>query len=116
MAKKVSKVESKEKVECNDKFCPRHGKDKIKTRGRVFEGNVVKKLPGRVTIVFDRVVKVPKYERFEKRRTKIHARLTECMNDVEEGDLIQVSETRPISKTIHFIVTQIVRKREDKEQ
>ncbi len=114
MTKNTSNIESKEKEECKDRFCPIHGKDKLKTRGRVFEGNVVKKLPGRVTIIFDRVVKVAKYERYEKRRTKLHARLTACMNDVGEGDLIEISETRPVSKTIHFIVTKIVRKKEEK--
>ena len=103
-------------LECKDRLCPIHGVKglRIKTRGRVFEGAVVKKLPGRVTIQFERVLYLRKYERYEKRRTKLHARLPDCMkDDVNVGDVIQLGETRPISKMIHFIVTKVVwRKRE----
>tara|TARA_Y100000310_G_scaffold265631_1_gene276770 strand:- start:7914 stop:8261 length:348 start_codon:yes stop_codon:yes gene_type:complete len=99
-----------EKVECNDRLCPKHGDKKLKLRGRIFEGEILKKLPGRVTIQFERMVKVPKYERYEKRKTKLHARLPDCMkNGVNVGDLIQISETRPISKMIHFVVISIIK-------
>lgn len=111
-----TKETKQEKVECKDKFCPLHGKDKLKIRGRVFEGNVVKKLPGRVTIVFERVLSVPKYERYEKRKTKIQARLADCMNGIQVGDLIEIGETRPISKTIHFVVTKLVKKKEENNE
>lgn len=116
--KKQDKKDAKDlkKVSCNDRLCPWHGDRKLKLRGRKFQGEVVKVLPGRVTISFERMIKLPKYERFEKRRTKIHARLTECMQgDVAVGDLIEISETRAISKMIHFVVSKVVRKREAKE-
>ena len=62
------------------------------------------------------MISLPKYERYEKRKTKIHARLPDCMkDDVAVGDLIQIAETRPISKTIHFVVSKVVRKLEVKE-
>ena len=113
MAEKKTKIEN---VVCNDRLCPVHGKDKLRMRGRTFEGEVVRKLSGRVVIQFDRMMKLPKYERYEKRKTKIHARLPDCMkDDVQIGDLIQVSETRPISKMIHFVVSKVVRKLEVKE-
>jgi len=103
------------KVECKDRLCPIHGDRKLKMRGRTFEGKVIRKLHGRVTIQFERMLKVAKYERYEKRRTKIHARLPDCMkDDVTVGDLIQIAETRPISKMIHFIVSKVVRKLEEK--
>lgn len=103
-------------VSCSDRFCPVHGKDKLKMRGRTFEGNVIRKLPGRVTIEFERMIKLPKYERYEKRRTKVHARLPDCMKDeVEVNDRIEIAETRPISKMIHFVVSKVVRKRGKKE-
>jgi len=103
------------KVECKDRLCPLHGDRKLKMRGRTFEGVVVKKLAGRVTIQFERMLKLPKYERYEKRRTKIHARLPDCMKDeVGVGDLILIAETRPISKMIHFVVSKVVRKVEVK--
>ena len=111
--KKTTKTAKKAemKVECKDRLCPKHGDKKLKMRGRVFEGKVIKKLPGRVTIQFERMLKIPKYERYEKRKTKIHARLPDCMkNDVAVDDLIQIVETRPISKMIHFVVSKVVRK------
>ncbi|MCK5321079.1 30S ribosomal protein S17 [Candidatus Pacearchaeota archaeon] len=104
------------KVECKDRLCPTHGDRKLKMRGRTFEGVVVKKLPGRITIQFERMLKLSKYERYEKRKTKIHARLPNCMSDnVEVGDLIQIAETRPISKMIHFVVSKVIKTKEKKE-
>ena len=113
---KAKTTKTVETVDCKDRLCPIHGDRKLKMRGRTFEGIVIRKLPGRVTIQFERMLKIPKYERYEKRKTKIHARLSDCMkDDVNEGDLIQIAETRPISKMIHFIVSKVVRKLEVKE-
>ena len=73
----------------------------------VYQGEVIKKLPGRVTIQFERTLYVRKYERFEKRKTKLHARLSDCMKDeINVGDKIEIAETRPISKMIHFVVVK----------
>ena len=112
--KKVTgkKVITEEKTGvCKDRLCPTHGDKKLKMRGRIFQGEVVKVLSGRVSIQFERMLKLPKYERYEKRRTKIHARLPDCMkDDVAVGDLIEIAETRPISKMIHFVVSKVVRK------
>jgi ribosomal protein S17 len=94
--KKMAEVKKKTKkaavkVDCKDRLCPIHGDRKLKMRGRTFGGVVVKKLPGRVSIQFERMLKLPKYERYEKRRTKIHARLSDCMKDeVGVGDLVQM--------------------------
>ena len=117
MAEKRKKEEGvrKKDVECKDRLCPFHGDKKLKLRGRVFQGEVVKVLPGRVTISFERMIKLAKYERYEKRKTKIHARLPDCMKaEVAVGDLIEIAETRPISKMIHFVVSRVVRKLEVK--
>ena len=104
--------QNKEQIECKDRLCPFHGKDKLKLRGRTFQGKVIKKLDGRVTIGFERMLKVKKYERYEKRNTKVHARLPDCLrNDINLGDLIEVSETRAISKTIHFVVSKLIREK-----
>lgn len=115
MAKKVSKKKVEERTECRDRLCPVHGDKKLKLHGRVFEGVVINKLHGRVKIEFERIIKVSKYERYEKRRTRIHARLPECLSrEVEEGDLIRIGETRPISKTINFVVVEVIKKKEEK--
>jgi small subunit ribosomal protein S17 len=108
-----AKADKLGKMNCKDRLCPKHGDRKLKMRGRVFQGKIVKVLPGRVSIEFERMLKLPKYERFEKRKTKIHARLPDCMSDeVTIGDLIEIAETRPISKMIHFVVARVVRKME----
>jgi len=109
MAEKKKKTEEKV-VECKDKLCPFHGSEKLKMRGRIFQGPVTKKLPGRLTIEFERMIKNSKYERYEKRKTKLHARLPDCLKgDIQEGDVVEIAEVRPISKTIHFVVTKLVR-------
>ncbi len=99
---------------CADKFCPFHGKEAVKLRGRIFEGEVINKLPGRVKIQFDRFNYISKYERFDKRRTKLHARLPDCLREqVHMGDWIQITECRPLSKIIHFIVTKKIRSKHE---
>ena len=97
-------------VSCADKFCPIHGVDKLKLRGRIFQGVVIGKLHGRVTIEFERILKVRKYERYEKRRTKLHARLPDCLApEINIGDLIEIAECRPLSKIIHFVVVRKIK-------
>lgn len=81
----------------------------VGTRGRTFEGFVTKKFPTRVVVEFERTVFVQKYERYYKKKTRLHARLPEGMK-VEIGDYIKVRECRPLSKIIHFIVLNVVRK------
>ncbi len=40
----------------------------ISTRGRIFKGIVTRKFNKRVAIEFDRTVKIPKFERFMKKK------------------------------------------------
>jgi small subunit ribosomal protein S17 len=92
-------------INCNDKFCPLHGHTSL--RGRTFKGKVIRKFPKRVCIEFERTIYIKKYERYSKRKTKLHARLPECMaHDIDIGDYIEIMECRPISKIIHFIVVK----------
>lgn len=93
---------------CNDPDCHIHGS--LKTRGRFFEGKVIRKFPKRVVIEFERTVFIRKYERYKKSRTKIHARLPDCMKDsINLGDYIRVQECRTLSKIIHFAVIEKIR-------
>lgn len=97
---------------CNDIKCHIHGK--LKARGKIFEGTVIRKFSKRVTIEFERMVYVKKYERYLKSRTKIHARLPDCMaQNINIGDYIKVMECRPLSKIIHFVVIDKIRSREE---
>ncbi|MAG11124.1 30S ribosomal protein S17 [Candidatus Pacearchaeota archaeon] len=53
------------------------------------------------------MIYIRKYERYTRLRTKIHARLPECMEKkVDIGDLIKIQECRPLSKIIHFVVIE----------
>jgi len=86
----------------------------IATRGRTFEGKVIRKFPKRITIEFERMVYVKKYERYSRFRTKIHARLPENLEkDINMGDLIQVRECRPLSKILHFLVIKKIKNAEE---
>jgi|TARA_Y100000294_G_scaffold174790_2_gene193508 small subunit ribosomal protein S17 len=87
------------------------GKKLVGTRGRVFQGEVVKKFDTRVVIEFERTVRIAKYERYAKKKTRIHAKIPENM-EVELGDFVKVRECRPLSKIIHFMVTEVRRKKE----
>jgi len=98
-------------ISCADKTCPVHGT--LKSRGRIFKGYVTKKFPKRIVVEFERIVPVRKYERYAKRKTKIHARLPDCMEDlVSVGDYVVVQECRPLSKIIHFIFLKKVKEGE----
>ena len=107
MKEKTQEKESKLSVgtlkNCGDRNCHLHGN--LKARGRVFEGRVVKKLHKRISIEFERMIYVRKYERYAKSKVRIHARLPDCMEEfIHVGDLIKVKECRPLSKIIHFVV------------
>ena len=93
---------------CKDKDCSFHGK--LKIRGRTFEGKVIKKFPRRITIGFERMIYIKKYERYAKSKTKIHARLPMCIeNNIDVGDTVLVRECRPLSKIIHFVVIKKIK-------
>jgi small subunit ribosomal protein S17 len=112
---KTEKTLDKVGTSCEDTNCPNHGS--LKIRGRTFEGRVIRKLPKRVAIEFERMVYVRKYERYARFKTRIHARLPACMeNEVNVGDLIKVGECRPLSKIIHFVVlNKIIEAKGDKK-
>ena len=99
-------TERKTKEVCNDFACPKHGQ--ISLRGRSFKGTIIKKFPKRIVVELERTVRIAKYERFTKKKTRLHARIPENM-DLHVGDLVKVRECRPLSKIIHFIVTDVIK-------
>jgi small subunit ribosomal protein S17 len=77
-------------------------------RGEQHEGKVISnKMEKSATVKWQYTQSVPKYERYERRNTKITAHVPEEI-DVEEGDTVKVSETRQISKTKSHIITEVV--------
>ena len=101
-------VKTVKNLECNDPKCHVHGN--LKIRGRSFEGIVTKKFSKRITIGFERMIYIRKYERYAKKKGKIHARLPDCMsNQINIGDFVKVRECRPLSKIIHFAVIEKIK-------
>lgn len=102
LAGKMEKGKTTDKDICNDIACPVHGN--LSIRGRTFNGKVIKKFHKRIVIEFERTVYVRKYERYVKYKTKIHARLPPCMEkEVDVGDYVKVQECRPLSKIVHSV-------------
>jgi len=97
---------------CEDKKCPFHGN--LKVRGKIIEGKVVS-AKAQKTVVIERnyLHYVPKYERYERRHSRISAYNPECI-DAKEGDIVKIAECRPLSKTKAFVVIEIVKRGEEK--
>jgi small subunit ribosomal protein S17 len=100
---------------CMDDKCPFHGT--LSVRGRVFRGTVIKKFPKRAVIEFERTLYIPKYERFAKSKTKLHAKLPDCLDkEINIGDYIEIRECRKLSKIISFVVMKKIRSSGEKSE
>ena len=74
---------------------------------RTVEGRVVSnKMNKTVTILVERQVKHPLYGKYIRRSTKLHAH--DETNACNEGDVVRVTECRPMSKTKNWRVVEIV--------
>lgn len=97
-------VKAPDKTCEGDGNCPFHGERNV--RGRVFVGKVIRaKIPRCVTVEWSGKRFIPKYERYEKIRTRVKAHNPECISAVE-GDTVKIIETRKISKTKNFVVVE----------
>lgn len=63
------------------------------------------KMDKTVVVLVERKVKHPKYGKFIKRSTKLHAHTEQQINI---GDIVRIHETRPISKTKSWEVLEVV--------
>lgn len=74
---------------------------------RTVEGRVVSnKMHKTVTVLVERQVKHSLYGKYIRRSTKLHAHDEE--NTCQEGDVVRLVETRPLSKTKTWRVVDIV--------
>jgi len=74
---------------------------------RKLVGRVVSnKLNKTVTVLVERKVKHPVYGKYVVRSTKLHAH--DEKNALNEGDLVEIAESRPMSRTKTWIVTRVV--------
>jgi small subunit ribosomal protein S17 len=70
-------------------------------------GRVVSsKMDKTVTVLLERQVKHELYGKYIKRSTKVHAH--DEANDCGEGDLVKITEARPISKSKSWRVVEIL--------
>ena len=91
---------------CTDKKCPFHGE--INVKKEFIKGKIVKKdINHSATIEWSRSSYVPKYERYEVKRSKMRTHNPECI-DAEVGQMVVVAKTRPLSKMKHFVIIQII--------
>lgn len=89
---------------CDDDNCPFHGK--LSVRGRVIQGVVDSTQMDKSVIVRkDHFNYIPKYERYEKRKSHYPSHLPPCI-DVEEGDEVKIMECNPISKSKSYVVIE----------
>ncbi len=107
--KKEVKKEVKPKVQkivCNDINCAIHGT--LAARGRVFVGKVISdRMEKTITVEWPRRVLLPKYERYEKRRSRVKAHNPKCIN-AKIGQKVKIAECRPLSKTKTFVVMEVI--------
>lgn len=95
-------------MECNDKNCPIHGD--VRTRGSRLTGRVVSDKAKKTVIVeVDYTKYIYKYERSLRRHSRIPAHNPECIS-AKAGDTVNIAETRRLSKTKSFAVTDVVKK------
>ena len=118
-AKKPAPVKAKErkigidvpmpKKPCEgDKNCPFHGE--LTLRGRILSGTVIKaKMPKYALVESVRKKFMPKYERYERRRTRISAHNPLCIG-AKEGDKVKMAESRKLSKTKSFVIIEVMEK------
>src|SRR5437762_904009 len=65
-----------------------------------------------IKVVVNYQTKHPKYGKYLKRRTVLHAH--DEKNQAKEGDTVEIAECRPLSKTKHHRLLRIVTKAPEK--
>ena len=79
------------------------------TSKRTLVGRVVSdKLEKTVTVLIERRVKHPMYDKIIVRSSKYHAHNDD--NAAKTGDLVEIEECRPLAKTKAWVVTKLIQK------
>lgn len=94
----------KPRASCESDKCPWHGS--LRVRGKMFEGTVVSdKSVNTAVVEWNYYKKIPKYERYERRKTKISVHNPTCIN-AKRGDVVSIAECKPLSKSKHFVIIE----------
>lgn len=76
---------------------------------RTVQGRVTSnKMDKTITVAVERKVKHPIYGKFIKRTTKLHAH--DETNQCNEGDVVTISECRPLSKSKNWTLVDVITK------
>jgi len=76
---------------------------------RTVTGKVVSnKMDKTITVLVERKVKHPLYGKYINQSNKFHAH--DEKNEINEGDVVQITEHKPISKSKSWVVTKVVTK------
>jgi small subunit ribosomal protein S17 len=76
---------------------------------RTVQGRVTSnKMDKTITVMVERTVKHPIYGKFIKRSTKLHAH--DEANVCKEGDVVNITECRPLSKSKTWMLVEVVTK------
>ena len=79
------------------------------TNASLLTGRVVSnKMDKSITVLIERLVRHPVYGKQLRRSTKIKAH--DENNVCQQGDLVRIKETRPISKTKSWTLVEVVEK------
>ena len=79
------------------------------TSKRTLIGRVVSdKMEKTVTVLIERRVKHPMYDKIIVRSSKYHAHNEN--NEAKSGDLVEIQECRPVAKTKAWVVTKLLQK------
>jgi len=105
MKSEILGVKAPEKT-CTDKKCPFHGD--INVKKELLKGKIIKKdISHSATIEWFRPCYVPKYERYEVRRSRIRVHNPPCI-DAQIGQEVLVAKTRPLSKVKNHVVLKVI--------
>ena len=76
---------------------------------RILQGTVVSAASEKTIVVnVDRRVRHPLYKKTITRSNKFHAH--DEKNEISEGDVVEITEHKPISKNKSWVVTKVVSK------
>lgn len=90
---------------CDDPHCAFHGA--LKVRGRQFTAMVTRTNAQKTAVVeWHRLCYIQKYERYERRRSRLQVHNPKCISAVV-GDKVRIVECKPISKTKNFIIVEV---------
>ena len=79
----------------------------IESNARTMIGKVVSdKMDKTIVVMIERSVKHPKYGKFLKRRSKLHAHDENQVCKI--GNTVKIRESRPLSKTKSWVLVEVI--------